>query len=803
MSSILIKNKGPKALTLNESLGENKKFVFEGVFTQCGVENRNNRIYDPEEVLPHLAYLRDKIKNEGCILGELDHPEGRFEIYLKDASHKITDLWYDKNSKCVMGKLELLNTPNGKTIQAIVEAGCPLFVSSRAAGTVGPDKHVSIQQIFTYDIVAVPGFAEARLDQVNEAMRAQVMSFLNESKESQEKSKNLAQELGIEDEAVSVFEAKKDPEITAKKKSLSESELEALSKPINEDIKVKVSKEKAKELGLIGNSDETNAAPTDNQDASGEEEKKHTADEILGIVPKYEGQDKDFIKDIQPEFKSPESSIDANSASMSAAQPQQNNTQNIQMSESKGKTAYINLIKESCVKEEEDNNKTKQKYEEEIDLNEEGDDTPNPIADGKKGSDTDKVVASSHKKEEKEEKGGNDDKVDQKATSKNDKAEEQSEIRESKKIVKNKKINEDHDYIDSFIATENVFHFLVKGSEMSLENAISTIRRVEKSGKIIKVLFWEEGELEDEIPVKDIIRLINSGTVDEYLALDLVAEGFGDMYVLLAICSQDNFQNISTFSQVDFETICNAEKEYAWAGIVNKEKINLFEKLIMKQFKELSNIITESKNISIKYDKNLQRLENKKKEIKESTDRILGFYEHLIDGQDKIESIKESIVRQWPFSISLSEANFNKFATLSPEDKNKCADFIWKNQIFDIQQINETFMRPLSNKINEMKNYLRLASESDVKLYMNASPELKEAIDQQASFFVLESKEDVDEFWRRSGLREALNKQVQNESFVENYNKVMAENEDNGPVTDFAKRYGYDISFIEQVGRMM
>lgn len=639
MSSILIKNKGPKALTLNESLGENKKFVFEGVFTQCGVENRNNRIYDPEEVLPHLAYLRDKIKNEGCILGELDHPEGRFEIYLKDASHKITDLWYDKNSKCVMGKLELLNTPNGKTIQAIVEAGCPLFVSSRAAGTVGPDKHVSIQQIFTYDIVAVPGFAEARLDQVNEAMRAQVMSFLNESKESQEKSKNLAQELGIEDEAVSVFEAKKDPEITAKKKTLSESELEALSKPINEDIKVKVSKEKAQELGLIGNSDEANAAPTDNQDASGEEEKKHTADEILGIVPKYEGQDKDFIEDIQPEFKSPESSTDANSASMSAAQPQQNNTQNTQMSESKGKTAYINLIKESCVKEEEDNNKTKQKYEEEIDLNEEGDDTPNPIADGKRGSDTDKVVASSHKKEEKEETGGNDDKVDQKATSKNDKAEEQSEVKES--------------------------------------------------------------------------------------------------------------------------------------------------------------VVTE------KQDKNLQRLENKKKEIKESTDRILGFYEHLIDGQDKIESIKESIVRQWPFSISLSEANFNKFATLSPEDKNKCADFIWKNQIFDIQQINETFMRPLSDKINEMKNYLRLASESDVRLYMNASPELKEAIDQQASFFVLESKEDVDEFWRRSGLREALNKQVQNESFVENYNKVMAENEDNGPVTDFAKRYGYDISFIEQVGRMM
>ena len=642
MSSILIKNKGPKALVLNESQGENKKYVFEGVFTQCGVENRNNRIYDPEEVLPHLAYLREKIKSEGCILGELDHPEGRFEIYLKDASHMITDLWYDKDSKCVMGKLQLLNTTNGKTIQAIVEAGCPLFVSSRAAGTVGPDKHVSIQQIFTYDIVAVPGFAEARLDRVNESMRAQVMSFLNESKASKDKSNNLAPELGIDDDMVTVLEAKKEPEITAKKRTLSESDIEALSKPINEDIKVKVSKEKARELGLIGNSDEGGSAPTDIQDASGEEEKKHSADEILGIVPKYEGQDKGFIKDIQPEFKSPESSSDANGASVSDAQSQLNNTpNNTQMQESKnGKKAYINLMNETK-KEEPKSNKdeVKTKYEDEIDLNEEGEDsTPNPIADGKKGSDTDKVVASSHKKEEKEEKSGNDRKVDQKATSKNDKVEKANEVKEA---------------------------------------------------------------------------------------------------------------------------------------------------------------------ASPEYDKNLQRLENRKKEIKESTDKLLGFYERLIEGQDKIESIKESIIKRWPFSISLSEDNFNKFATLSPEDKDKCASFIWENQIFDIKQINETFMRPLSDKINEMKNYLRLASDSDVKIYMNASPELKEAIDKQASFFVLESKEDVDEFWRRTGLREVVNKQVQNESFVENFNKVMSENEGNGPVTDFAKRYGYDISFIEQVGRMM
>ena len=112
-------------------------------------------------------------------------------------------------------------------------------------------------------------------------------------------------------------------------------------------------------------------------------------------------------------------------------------------------------------------------------------------------------------------------------------------------------------------------------------------------------------------------------------------------------------------------------------------------------------------------------------------------------------------------------------------------------------------MRPLNQKIDETKNFLRLADASDVQIYMNASPEVRKAIEEQASYFILESKADVDEFWRRTGLREAVNKQVQNESFVENFNNVMAENGESSPVTDFAKKYGYDTAFIEAVGRMM
>ena len=85
MGNKLIKSKSIKPLTLNESIDNNKKYIFSGVFTACSVPghviiNRNNRSYPEKTVLAHLGYLREAIKKDGSILGELDHPEGRFDV---------------------------------------------------------------------------------------------------------------------------------------------------------------------------------------------------------------------------------------------------------------------------------------------------------------------------------------------------------------------------------------------------------------------------------------------------------------------------------------------------------------------------------------------------------------------------------------------------------------------------------------------------------------------------------------------------------------------------------------------------
>ena len=152
---------------LNMTKDANGSIVLEGVFTEIGVKNKNNRIYEEAEVLPHIKELQDKVKTNK-LLGELDHPKD-FDISLSNVSHVIEDLEYDSNKKQVLGRIRLLNTSKGKEAQALIEDGIPLHISSRAAGTVDEAGKVKIKKFFTYDLVADPGFENAELARVNES----------------------------------------------------------------------------------------------------------------------------------------------------------------------------------------------------------------------------------------------------------------------------------------------------------------------------------------------------------------------------------------------------------------------------------------------------------------------------------------------------------------------------------------------------------------------------------------------------------------------------------------------------------
>ena len=162
---LLILERSKSNLTMSKDA--DGSVVLEGVFTQIGVKNKNNRIYEEAEVLPHIKELQEKVKTNK-LLGELDHPKD-FDISLSNVSHVIEDLEYDKDKKQVLGRIRLLNTSKGKEAQALIEDGIPLHISSRAAGTVDEAGKVKIKKFFTYDLVADPGFENAELARVNES----------------------------------------------------------------------------------------------------------------------------------------------------------------------------------------------------------------------------------------------------------------------------------------------------------------------------------------------------------------------------------------------------------------------------------------------------------------------------------------------------------------------------------------------------------------------------------------------------------------------------------------------------------
>jgi hypothetical protein len=149
---------GGFVLDLNESsTSSGGRVKFKGKFQEAEAVNKNKRSYPFQVLDENVKKLQEAIKHRGLV-GELDHPTDSI-IHFEKASHVITKLWWEGNN--LMGEGEILNTPHGKILKALLNDGVRTGISSRGVGTGRTDENGIMvigdsYKLITFDAVADP-----------------------------------------------------------------------------------------------------------------------------------------------------------------------------------------------------------------------------------------------------------------------------------------------------------------------------------------------------------------------------------------------------------------------------------------------------------------------------------------------------------------------------------------------------------------------------------------------------------------------------------------------------------------------
>jgi hypothetical protein len=94
---------------------------------------------------------------ENRALGELDHPDSSI-INLKNVSHNIRKIWWQGDH--VLGQIEILPTPSGNILKALIENNISVGVSTRGMGSlkeIGETMEVQDDfELLCWDFVSQP-----------------------------------------------------------------------------------------------------------------------------------------------------------------------------------------------------------------------------------------------------------------------------------------------------------------------------------------------------------------------------------------------------------------------------------------------------------------------------------------------------------------------------------------------------------------------------------------------------------------------------------------------------------------------
>lgn len=168
----------PKGLMLTEGKLSNRgNPMVEGILATAEVKNGNGRYYPKELWEREIDKYMESVK-ENRALGELDHPESSV-INLKNVSHNITEMWWDGDE--VLGKIEILPTPSGNILKALIENNITVGVSSRGMGSLEDRNGVlEVQddfELLCWDFVSTPSNPGSYMEIVTEGKITQINKY--------------------------------------------------------------------------------------------------------------------------------------------------------------------------------------------------------------------------------------------------------------------------------------------------------------------------------------------------------------------------------------------------------------------------------------------------------------------------------------------------------------------------------------------------------------------------------------------------------------------------------------------------
>ena len=162
--------------SIKEAKVSGGRLVMKGILQKAETLNQNGRIY-PRDILEREVRNYQKFIRENRALGECDHPDSSV-VELKKVSHIIREAYMEGN--VCYGTVEILDTPMGKILQSLVEAGVTLGISSRGVGSTSKSGESQVVQddfqLICWDFVSEPSTPGAFMMREGREVKASELS---------------------------------------------------------------------------------------------------------------------------------------------------------------------------------------------------------------------------------------------------------------------------------------------------------------------------------------------------------------------------------------------------------------------------------------------------------------------------------------------------------------------------------------------------------------------------------------------------------------------------------------------------